>query len=79
LQPELAPSAPGWSGLAIERCSRIPAPDFLHSRVEPYNLPDSLDISRETMTPCARPVIPESGSAPLARDLRAVCRKGEHE
>jgi hypothetical protein len=79
LQPELAPSAPGWSGLGIERCSRIPAPDFLHSRIEPYNLPDSLDTSREAMTPCARPEIPQSGSAPLARDLRAVCRKGEHE
>jgi hypothetical protein len=78
-QPELAPSTPGWSGLAIERCSRIPAPDFLHSLAEAYNLPDSLDSSRDALTPAARPKIPQSASAPLAWDPRAVCRKGEHE
>ena len=78
-QPELAPSAPGWSGLAIDRCSRIPAPDFLHSRAEPYNLPASPDRSRDALTAAARPQIPQSASAPLAWDPRAVCRKGENE
>jgi hypothetical protein len=75
----LEPSAPNWTGLAIERCSRIPAPDFLHSRLEPYNLPDSPDSSRDELTPAARPEIPQSGSTPLAWDPRAACRKGEHE
>jgi hypothetical protein len=78
-QLELAPSAPSWSGLDIERCNRIPAPDFLHSRAEPYNLPDSLDNSRDALTPATRPEIPQSGSVPLGWDPRAVCRKGEHE
>jgi hypothetical protein len=74
-QPELAPSVPAWSGLAIERRHRIPAPDFLHSGAVPVQRPDTLDNSRDALAPDARPEIPQSGLAPLGWDPRAVGRK----
>ena len=74
-QPELAPSVPVWTGLAIERHNRIPSPDFLHSNTAPPNRPDTLDSSRDALTPDARRELPQSGLAPLGWDPRAVCRK----
>jgi hypothetical protein len=74
-QPELAPSVPVWTGLAIERHNRIPAPGFLHSDAAPPNCPGALDSSRDALTPDARPELPPSGLAPLGWDPRAVCRK----
>lgn len=73
-QPELAPSPPAWSGLAIERHNRIPAPDFLHSGVAPVNRTDVLENSCDTLAPAACPKISESGLAPLGWDPRSVCR-----
>lgn len=78
-QPELAPSVPLWSGLAIERCHRIPAPDFLHSTAAPFNRPDTTDNSREALRPGASPKAPESGAAPLGWDPRTVCRKEDRD
>jgi len=74
-QPDVAPSAPAWSGLAIEHRNRIPAPDFLRSDIAPLNRPDALDNSPHALTPDASPGIPQSGLAPLGWDPRAVCWK----
>jgi hypothetical protein len=72
-QPELAPSAPMWSDLNIERHNRIPAPVFLHAETAPLNRPDALDHSIDARTPGANPEIPQSGLAPLGWDPRADC------
>ncbi len=74
-QPELAPSAPAWTGLAIEHHNRIPAPDFLQPDTAPPNRPDTPDNSRDALTPGARCELPHSGLEPLGWDPRAVCRK----
>ncbi len=77
-QPELAPSAPGWTGLTIERRSRIPAPDFLFTSAAPTDCPASLDNSRDGLAPAAHPQVPNSGNAPTGWDPRTVYRKDEH-
>lgn len=74
-QPELAPSVPVRSGLAIERHNRIPAPDFLHSGIAPADRPEGLHSSPVALTACGRRELPQSGLAPLGWDPRAVCRK----
>jgi hypothetical protein len=74
-QPERMPSVPVWTGLAIERHNRIPAPDFLHFDTAPPDRPDTLDSSCDALTPGARRELPQSGLAPLGWDPRAVCRK----
>jgi hypothetical protein len=78
-QPELAPSGPEWSGLAVERCGRIPAPDFLNFDVAPLGRADSRDNSSDAATPAARPQAPQDDGAPLGWDPRSVRRKEEHE
>jgi hypothetical protein len=85
-QPELAPAAPDWSGLTIERRSRIPAPGFLHSPAEPSECPEppALADSSDPLSPLTRPGIPQDGGAPAGWDPRAmlspiIARKGEHE
>ena len=79
-QPDLAPSVPVRSGLAIERRNRIPAPDFLHSDTAPPDRPEGLNRSPGALTPPAltpgtRWELPQSGLAPLGWDPRAICRK----
>jgi hypothetical protein len=80
LQLEMAPSIPVWTGLAIERHNRIPAPGFLYFDTAPPDRPGILDSSAFPSgktapgTP-ARLDLPESGLTPLGWDPRAVCRK----
>ena len=82
-QPELAPSIPVWTGLAIARHHRIPAPGFLPSDITSPNRPvaldstfaSTLDGSRDALSSGARRELPQSGLAPLGWDARAVCRK----
>jgi hypothetical protein len=71
-QPEVAPSAPAWSGLGIERHARIPAPDFLPPDTAPANRPGTCENEHRAFTPAARPETPESGLTPLGWDPRAV-------
>jgi hypothetical protein len=86
-QPELAPAAPDWSGLAIERRSRIPAPGFLHAEAIPSDCPETTaaaDSLADSLTPRTRPGIPQSDGAPIGWDPRAMlgpitARKEEHE
>ncbi|MGD1070510.1 MAG: hypothetical protein ABSB15_10255 [Bryobacteraceae bacterium] len=75
LQPEPAPSIPAWTGIAIERHHRIPAPDFLQFDTAPANRPGALDDSRDAIEPRTGPQLPPSGLAPLGWDPRAVGRK----
>jgi hypothetical protein len=77
LQPEVAPLLPVWSGLAIERHTRIPIHDFLPPGNAPLDRPDVPDHSREALTPSAEPRVPQSGLALLGWDPRAVCWKKE--
>jgi hypothetical protein len=76
-QPDLAPSLPGWSGLAIERKNRIPSPDFLVPETRPSNRTDGLSSSPEVLRPDSRPDLPKDGLALLGLDPRAVCRAAE--
>ena len=78
-QPELAPAPPAWSGLAIDRHNRIPAPDFLHSSAAPINCTDTLENVCGAVTPAAAPDVPRSDLAPLGWDPRADGRKEERE
>ena len=75
LQPELAPSVPAWSGLAIERRNRVPAPGFLQPDGAPLDRPDAPDTLLDALKPDASPEIPRSGLAPLGWDPRAVCKR----
>jgi hypothetical protein len=76
LQPETAPSIPVWTGLAVERHNRIPAPDFLYCDTVPPNRPGTPDKSDDALRPAARrEELPQSGLAPLGWDPRAVGRK----
>ena len=74
-QPDLAPSAPLWSGLAIEHHNRVPAPDFLHKCNAPLDRADNLDNSPEALTPVIPPELPRGDLAPLGWDPRAVFRE----
>jgi hypothetical protein len=74
-QPDVAPSAPVWTGLGIERHKRIPIPDFLPSGIGPLNCPVALDNSRHALAPAASPTVPQSDLAPLGWDARANCRE----
>jgi hypothetical protein len=74
LQPEMGPSIPAWSGLAIERHFGIPSPDFLHPECAPFDRSEArsfCDILRRAATV----KIPESDLTPLGWDPRSV-RKG---
>jgi hypothetical protein len=71
-QPELAPTAPVWSDLAIERRHRAPAADFLSSGTAPLNRRDVVETSREARLSEARPQIPESTLAPFGWDPRVL-------
>lgn len=78
-QPELGPTMSQWSGLAIERHSRLPAPDFALPKVEPLNHRAALDVIRDALAPVPLPEIPQCGLAPLGWDPRTICRKEERE
>ncbi len=73
-EPDVPPSPPAWSGLAIERHNRIPAPDFLPSGTAPLNRVDVPDSSRPALA-AVGPKVPESELAPLGWDPRAFCGK----
>jgi hypothetical protein len=80
LQLEMAPSIPVWTGLAIERHNRIPAPDFLRLDAAPADRPGTLlnpafSSGKSALSPPARPDLPASGLTPLGWDPRSVCRK----
>jgi hypothetical protein len=77
LQSEQAPSIPDWTGLAIERHNRIPAPDFQFRDIASPDRPGALDNSRNALSPGPgrRPAIPRSDLTPLGWDPRAVCRQ----
>jgi hypothetical protein len=77
-QPELAPSAPAWAGLTIERRSRIPAPDFLLTSAALVDCPAALDSLRDGLAPDPQPQVPHSGNTPTGWDPRTVYRKDEH-
>jgi tetratricopeptide (TPR) repeat protein len=72
-QTEPAPSPLIWGGLSIERHHRLPTPDFFLSGDVPLNRPDALDNSHRLLTAASRPVVPQSGLAPLGWDPRTVC------
>ena len=74
-QPELAPAAPGWTGLAIERRHRIPAPDFDYAEPRAVDLPAAAEPSRHVLVPESHVAVPQSDLAPLGWDPRALCRK----
>jgi tetratricopeptide (TPR) repeat protein len=76
-QPELAPSAPAWSGLAIERRNRIPAPGFVQPDIAPWNRASALDNACGVLIPDPRPETPQNGLALLGWDPRTVLPEGE--
>lgn len=75
LQPEPVPSVPLWTGLAIERHNRIPAPGFLLLDIAPPDCPSTLDSARDPLRPDIHRELPQSCLTPLGWDVRAVCRK----
>jgi hypothetical protein len=79
LQSEQAPSIPAWTGLAVERHHRIPAPDFLHAEHVPFNQAGVLESSRDMLLPVSHGRFPESDLAPLGWDPRTVARRQEDQ
>lgn len=77
LQPERAAAMPEWTGLAVERRHRIPAPGLLPVETTPLDRRDALDHSCEGRKPAPRRELPPSGLTPLGWDPRAVCRREE--
>jgi hypothetical protein len=71
-QPELAPTVPAWSDLAIERRHRAPAAEFLFSGTAPLNRRDVVETSHEARLPETRPQIPESTLTPFGWDPRVL-------
>ena len=78
-QPDGAPSAPVWTGLAIEHQRRAPMPDFLISETAPFDGPVERDHACDALAPVRSPILPPSGLAPLGWDARVVCRKEGHK
>jgi hypothetical protein len=78
-QPDLAPEPPSWSGLAVERRNRIPAPGFLNTDAAPPNRSAVPETSCVAMPANGRPELPESDLEPLGWDARAVLWKEERE
>ena len=78
-QPERAPSCSEWSGLAVERRHRVPAPAFAQPAAAPIDCPGEPDLARDPLAPDAQPAIPHSDLAPLGWDPRTVCPKEERE
>jgi len=74
LQPEISPSIPVWTGLAIERHFGIPSPGFLCFETALSNRPATISLHDE-LRPPARMDVPQSGLATLGWDPRAVCRQ----
>jgi len=77
LQQDMAPSAPAWTGLAVERHNSIPAHDFIHFDIAPLNRPDKLDEPGDPCTQVLNPRMPQSDLDPLGWDPRAVLPKEE--
>ena len=75
LQSEQAPSIPAWTGLAIERHNRIPAPDFLRADNAPPNRHAALDGMSDVLRPAGHGAFPQSDLTPLGWDPRTICRK----
>ena len=78
-QPDQSPAPPSWSGLAIERRNRVPAPGFLQAGPWPLNRPDHPDSSCTAVAGHARPEVPVSDLEPLGWDPRAVLWKEGRE
>lgn len=76
-QPDLAPSGPAWTGLAVERHNSNPAPDFIHFDIAPFNLADRIDRPGDPRPAASCPRIPPSGLDPLGWDPRTVIPKEE--
>jgi hypothetical protein len=74
-QQDLAPSAPGWTGLAVERRNSNPPPGFIHGDMATLTRPDRIDEPDDPRTPAACPQIPPSGLDPLGWDPRTVLPK----
>ncbi len=75
LKPDRPPGPPQWSGLAIERRYRIPAPGFLPADITPADRPAAPDFSSETRAPVNSPRIPGCDAVPLGWDARSLCAK----
>jgi hypothetical protein len=75
LQPDGAPTAPGWSGLAIERRNRIPMPDFQPSEIAVFDIPVERNRPCDPLSPNVCATVPLSDLSPLGWDPRAACRK----
>jgi len=76
LHPELAPGLPCSSGLTIEHCCKVPAPDFLYLEVKPA--PGAPDRAQECNPlppelPQQLPLLPQSDLTLLGWDPRVVC------
>jgi hypothetical protein len=78
-QPESAPSAPVWTGLAIAHQNRLPAPDFQVFETTPFDWAGVRKSSCDPLAPATGPVAPPSGLEPLGWDPRAVCWKKGRE
>lgn len=78
-QPQLAPTPPSWSGLVVERRSRIPLPDLLRPEPEPFQMAAEPAASPEHLTASPQPHFPQSDLAPLGWDPRAHCPKEKGE
>ncbi len=79
-QPDLAPTVPLWSGLAIERLHRVPTPDFLGSDILPVDRLSALDDSHASLRANAVPPrLPPSDLAPLGWDPRVLAPKEESQ
>lgn len=78
LQPDVPPSPPAWSGLAVERRHRIPAPDFVSFHTAPLNREHAPKGSAPVF-PASSPNLPHGDLAPLGWDPRAVCQKEKGE
>ena len=71
-QPDLAPSVPAWSGLAIEHRRRIPSPDFISLETGPFQRADAMDRASDVVRAEPRPEPPPSGLEPLGWDPRTI-------
>ncbi|HTS66320.1 MAG TPA: hypothetical protein VMH28_30060 [Candidatus Acidoferrales bacterium] len=74
-QPELPPSSPQSSGLAIERRHPVPTPDFERCDAASIDLPAAPGRLGQVLVPRADAAVPASDLAPLGWDPRTVGRK----
>src|SRR5262249_37815420 len=70
--PELKPRLPDSSGLTIENCRKLPAPDFLPLEVTPADQPHGPAEGCDPPLPDLRHRFPASGLAPSGWDPRVA-------